>query len=122
MSTRRPFAKAQRLGSPAEFQAVFNLNRPLTSRSPFFTVLGAPSQGEYARLGMIVAKRNIKRAVQRNRIRRLIRESFRNHQAVLAGLDIVVIVKAEGSKRENAQLFLCLEKHWKELVAQWKNA
>lgn len=48
---------------------------------------------EQARLGIVVAKRYVKLAVARNKLKRLIRESFRQQQQVLSGLDVVVIVK-----------------------------
>ena len=46
-----------------------------------------------ARLGIVVAKRNVRLAVARNRIKRLVRETFRHQQQRLNGLDIVVVVK-----------------------------
>lgn len=52
----------------------------------------AGARGE-ARLGMVVAKRHVKAAVARNRIKRFIREAFRLQQRRLAGLDIVVVVR-----------------------------
>ncbi|WP_300087980.1 ribonuclease P protein component [uncultured Nitrosomonas sp.] len=49
-----------------------------------------PVDLEYARIGLIVAKRIERKAVKRNRIKRLIREAFRRHRQVLRGLDCVV--------------------------------
>jgi ribonuclease P protein component len=46
-----------------------------------------------ARLGLVVAKKHLKRAVDRNRFKRLVRESFRSHQEQLAGLDVVVLAR-----------------------------
>ena len=48
-----------------------------------------------ARLGVVVAKRNVKLAVARNRLKRTVRESFRLQQSCLTGLDIVVVVKKD---------------------------
>lgn len=48
-----------------------------------------------ARLGIVVAKRNVKLAVDRNKLKRQIRESFRQQQLTLAGLDVVVVVKRD---------------------------
>lgn len=42
---------------------------------------------------MVVAKRNVRLAVARNKIKRLVRESFRQEQQRLQGLDIVVVIK-----------------------------
>lgn len=43
-----------------------------------------------ARVALVVPKRHLRRAVDRNRARRVIREAFRLNQAELAGLDVVV--------------------------------
>lgn len=43
----------------------------------------------------MVAKRNIRLAVNRNRIKRLIRETFRQQQRKLGGLDFVVVVRRD---------------------------
>ena len=71
-----------------------------------------------ARLGLAVAKKHVRRAVDRNRIKRLLRESFRHHQQQLKGLDLVVLVKPGIHKADNAALLQSLEKHWKRLINQ----
>jgi ribonuclease P protein component len=55
-----------------------------------FRVYAASSVGCCARLGLIIGKRQAKRAVDRNRIKRALRESFRTRYRVLPPLDIVV--------------------------------
>ncbi len=79
-------------------------------------MLARPNHLKVARLGLIVAKRINRRAVTRNHIRRLIRESFREHQALLAGLDIVVLVRCVLPRGENEVFFGCLKRQWRELV------
>ena len=69
----------------------------------------------YPRLGMTASARRVRTAVGRNRIRRLIRESFRRAQPTLAGLDIVVIVKETASGADNRAVFTSLEAHWSRL-------
>lgn len=49
----------------------------------------------HARLGVVVAKRNVRLAVARNRLKRFVRESFRLLQANLRGLDVVVVIKKD---------------------------
>lgn len=49
-----------------------------------------PNSLEYARVGLIVGKKTAKRAVQRNYMKRLLRELFRLNQPMLPGVDILI--------------------------------
>ena len=124
ITKKHPFSKAQRLQTPVDFQAVFteanSQANPIRARSSYFTVLARPNDRDYARLGLVVSKRNVRRAVHRNESRRLIRESFRLHQEILAGLDVVVLVKCTLPEKPNSFFYECLEKQWKELLVLWK--
>lgn len=51
-----------------------------------------------SRLGIIASKKNFSRAVDRNKIKRVIREAFRQHTIKTSGLDLVVLVKSAYSK------------------------
>lgn len=106
------FERSKRLRTKADFQAVFS--QPIKSASPYFTVLARPNDRNMARLGIIVAKRVLKRAVDRSRARRLIREAFRSEQDELAGLDVVVLVRAAFDEKKHP-----LRKQWKEVREQW---
>lgn len=64
-----------------------------TKKNQFFSVFATPGSQQQPRLGIVVAKRNVKLAVERNRLKRAIRESFRHQCQQLTGLDIVVVVK-----------------------------
>jgi ribonuclease P protein component len=57
-------------------------------------VYRGPNGTEHARLGLVVPKRIVARAVDRNRIKRICREAFRLDQRQLAGEDVVVRIKA----------------------------
>ena len=59
-------------------------------RLHFLRKPGAP-----ARLGVVIAKRVAARAVDRNRFKRVTRETFRHAAAALAGFDVVVVAKPE---------------------------
>ena len=80
------------------------------------TVLALPNSLAYARLGTTVSIRNAGGAVPRNRIKRLIRESFRQHQEMLAGFDYVVMVRSGVSTLSNSVIFETLDKHWNRLA------
>jgi ribonuclease P protein component len=67
---------------------------------------------------LAVSKKNVRRAVDRNRIKRVIRESFRHNRQALEGLDIVVLGRRGMDKRTNRVLFDSLSKHWKTISEQ----
>ncbi len=112
----RRFSRAQRLLNPSDFKYVFD--RPVKVSNAYLTILARKNDRPQARLGLAVPKRQIKTAVARNRIKRLIRESFRHHQTELAGLDIVVLVRSGASRVENAVLTSDLNRQWDKLKAK----
>jgi ribonuclease P protein component len=69
----------------------------------------------HPRLGISAAARRVRGAVARNRIRRLVRESFRHVQARLGGLDVVVLVKAPAREATNAEILESIGAHWQRL-------
>lgn len=77
-----------RLTTAAEFEAVMHYRCAVRTR--YFQVMGRPNELGHARLGMIVSKRLFSRAVDRNRMRRQIRETFRMMAQSLPALDLVV--------------------------------
>lgn len=81
------FRGAQRIRRRAEYQAVYDGGRKLSSRT--MTVFTLPRPGRTTRLG-IAATRKLGGAVERNRAKRLIRELFRRNPAP-SGYDIVVV-------------------------------
>jgi len=57
-----------------------------------------------ARLGMIVGKRTLSGAVDRNRVKRLIRETFRQHSIKMCKLDLVVMLRRPCVQEIGAQV------------------
>ena len=80
-------------------------------------MLCRPNELGEARLGLAIAKKNCRLAVARNRLKRIIRESFRTHQASLGGLDIVVMNQQGAEALSNRELFDSLAAHWQRLTA-----
>jgi len=64
---------------------------------------------------MAVALRTVGNAVRRNRIRRVIRESFRLHQDALPPADIVVSARARTRAAGNAEMFDSLHRLWDKI-------
>lgn len=77
-----------RLVVKADFDRVFAENQ--RARTNYVMVMARPNQVGHPRLGMVVAKRVLARAVDRNRVKRCVRESFRQVMAGLPACDFVV--------------------------------
>ena len=111
--TRYTFTRELRLLTPAQFKTVFT--NPIKASSAEITLLAVPNEMQHPRLGLTVAKRHVKRANQRNRIKRVIRDSFRLNQHDLPPLDIVVLVRGGVLDIDNEQLRKLVEKLWRKL-------
>ena len=109
------FPRSHRLLCARDYQQFFKQARKIYSRH--FVILYKPNQLPIARLGLAISKKRIKRAVDRNRIKRVIRESFRHHQTMLATLDVTVIMSKEARKASTALVKLDLRS---ELDKQWR--
>ena len=70
-----------------------------------------------ARLGLAISKRVSKRAVERNRIKRLVRESFRRVRQQLPSVDLMVMAREQAAGVPGAELLRELEDMWKKLLA-----
>ncbi len=105
-----PFGRASRLLDGKSFAAVFECKRRLHGGS--FTLYVAANALGYPRLGLAVSKRVSKKAVQRNRIKRIVRESFRRHPAKIGGVDCVVVAKPAAATRPNPTLRAEVERLW----------
>ncbi len=105
------FPASLRLLTAEDYKRVFN-NNPIKLVCPPFTLLAVPNQKQFSRLGLIVAKKNVRRAVDRNRLKRLARESFRLQQQQLPAYDIVLLARRGSSQLANKVLFEHLEQLW----------
>ncbi len=65
---------------------------------------------------MAVSRKNARRAVDRNRVKRVMRESFRRHQDFLGGRDILVIAQGPVHILKNPELEKELSLLWRKLV------
>lgn len=108
------FPRSRRLLKPDEYRRVFSDGR--RSADSLFLVLALPNGLSDARLGLAVSKKTSRRAVERNRIKRLIRESFRLHQRSLCGLDLVVVSRSGAAGSDNSVCFDSLRQHWRRVA------
>lgn len=121
----RGFGREKRLLTPRQFKAVFDSP---SGKAPGKSVLLLARNNEldHSRLGLVIGKKSVKLSVERNRLKRQIRESFRLNQDNLVGWDIVVVARKGLGDLQNAELAQQFGKLWKRLArskpAQQANA
>lgn len=86
------FRRRSRLLSSDQYTRVFD-KADFKRSNAVMTLIASTNQLSQSRVGIIVAKKHYAKAVHRNRIKRFIRESFRQHQHQLSGLDIIVLTR-----------------------------
>lgn len=109
--------KQQRLDQPSQFQALFDAPDFRQSNKAFL-VLAKHNSLEHSRLGLVVSKKKAKRAVDRNLVKRLSRESFRQHQQQLAGIDLLVLLRSLPVGKDPQEIRSLLDELWLGLLAK----
>lgn len=120
LAPKSRFPRQFRIKTNEEFQQLYRDARRF--KGPFFTLLAITNNLTYPRLGVSISKKNIRSAVARNRIKRVVRESFRQRQHNLQNLDIVVIAHRGISAVGNQKLRNTLDKQWENLIKFYQKA
>lgn len=105
-----PFPRDLRLTEAKQYQRIFAGSSRFGNR--YITVLAKENQLEHPRLGMAVSKKCAKRAVDRNRIKRIARESFRLNSSTLPAVDLIVMCRPIILELDNSAVFQQIEKQW----------
>ena len=113
-STALGFPRSARLLNGADYARVFEKAERFSDR--YFTLLWRPNDQCGSRLGLAVSKKNCRRAVDRNRIKRLIRESFRRRRPDLPAVDVVVLTRRGVADADRIALHASLDRHWRRLI------
>jgi ribonuclease P protein component len=113
--TYQGFGRKLRLLTASDYKAVFDAADYKVSSAQLL-VLAINTGHTDPRLGLVISKKNIRFAVQRNRVKRLIRESYRKHQLQLCGLDIVVLARKGLDQQDNSAITKITDKLWQDLI------
>jgi len=83
-------------------------------------ILARPNTLPHPRIGQILAKKNLRRAVDRNRIRRLTRESFRLNKHQMPAMDLVLLTQKGLSDLSSEEYAHQLDLAWKRLETLYR--
>jgi len=89
------FARRYRLTKTDEFSSVFGFRKAIRGKLLMLHYQPRPAGNDEARLGVVVAKKLLKRAVDRNRVKRVVRDQFRRRRAALPAYDLIVRLAAK---------------------------
>ncbi len=111
------FRRENRLLTPADFQRVFDQAR-YRAGSRHFLFLAIENPLAVHRLGLVIPRKRARRAVDRARVKRQLRESFRHRPDSLRGLDVVVLLRGGLSDPDPAELRAEVDDLWDKLLAK----
>jgi ribonuclease P protein component len=106
----------RRLRRKSDFEATYARGRRFGNG--LFGVTAFWNDKGWPRLGLAVAVRTAGGGVERNRIRRIIRESFRLHQHELPSVDLIISARARARDATRHELRAGLEALWKKVNEQ----
>lgn len=107
------FKKQQRLLKKIDYDHVFEQAKKIVTNE--FILLYRENNLGYARLGLALSKKMIAKAHDRNRIKRILRESFR--QMSLAAVDMIFLARPGVAKQTNTDINIKLSKSWEKLIS-----
>lgn len=119
-ASRQTFRQRNKLTRPQEFTQVLSAGERILGK--FLQVCRYSNALEVPRLGMIIPKKVVSKAVERNRIKRMAREMFRRNRLILGNYDYVIKLRAKGRvqalRRELAE---ALSRHSNESITRFIN-
>jgi ribonuclease P protein component len=111
------FPKTSRLLTAKHFEWVFS-DASFRASNRYCLILARNNTLRIPRLGLVIAKKHIRLAVERNRIKRLIRETFRQQQHQLPGIDAIVLARKGLDQLENPDIHMMLNQLWQKIQKQ----
>ena len=112
--TDNTYPRSCRLLTAQDYKSVFD-NTELKVSSKCFLILARVTSLSSPRLGLIVAKKNVRQATERNRVKRQIRQIFRVNKGLSNSLDLVVLARKDANKLQNQAMAQQLNHLWKDM-------
>lgn len=108
------FGKARRLLNARDYSQVFDGTEAKASHKRLL-LLAKRNNTSRHRLGLVIARKNVRLAVERNRIKRIAREFFRTLEEAEPGMDVVLLARHGIDQLDNAELSTILQQQWQVL-------
>ncbi|TDG15766.1 ribonuclease P protein component [Seongchinamella unica] len=109
------FGKARRLLNAKDYSRVFDGAEARASHKQLLLLARTNNEPGH-RLGLVIAKKNVRLAVQRNRIKRIAREVFRHLPPSEPPLDVILLARRGLDQLDNAELSTILRQQWQKLI------
>ncbi|TXR54723.1 ribonuclease P protein component [Reinekea thalattae] len=115
--SEKPFGypKGMRLLNAKDYQTVFD-KVDVKAPCEHFLMLARFNTLKHSRLGFIFSKKNIRFAVQRNRIKRVTKDYFRLHNTEVPDMDIIILARKGIDKLSNEEVRQLLKKQFNKLT------
>jgi len=111
------FPRRSRLLKPSQFRATFAEGR--REHGEFLVAVVRATQEDTPRLGLAIARKMVPTSVQRNLVKRMVREVFRQRCERLAPCDIVITAKPPARDAERRRLRADVEQLWTRIERRW---
>ena len=108
------FPRQSRLLKADDYRRVFSSNFRISDAN--LTILVGKAESASPRIGFAIAKKQVRRAVDRNRLKRIFRESFRRWRDRLPAHDMVVMVKKNILLVDPSDFQRDLDNHWNSII------
>ena len=108
------FPRSVRILSTEEYDKVF-ANPVRASATGVLVLARKNNESQCSRLGLVIPKKVLKRAVWRNRVKRIARETFRLNQHSLQNIDLVVIARPKIEDISNSELSAIFKRLWQQI-------
>ncbi|MDB9736775.1 ribonuclease P protein component [Porticoccaceae bacterium] len=110
------FGKNKRLLKSSDYKEVFD-NNSVRVAHPNLLILSELNGTETSRLGLVIGKKNVPTAVARNKIKRVVRETFRLTELPVA-VDLVFLARKDLGKLSSTELATLITQSWGRLIAR----
>lgn len=112
------FPRSARLLTAADYSCVFKKNQRFSDR--YWTILVHQASSQPSKLGLAIAKKRAKRAVDRNKIKRIARESFRHHSGSMDGLQLVVMNRDAAASENAVSLRRAMDSLCRKIISKYR--